>query len=67
MGCFIPPDRFRDPRGLDHKYYQRGVVFDMAVPRRRSLVSDEGEQRAEAGFIRVMEPEIYRTRGDILR
>ena len=29
--------------------------------------SREGEQRAEAGFVRAMQPEIYRTRGDILR
>jgi hypothetical protein len=31
------------------------------------VVSAEGEQRAKRGFVRVMEPEIYRTRGNILR
>jgi hypothetical protein len=30
-------------------------------------VSAEGERRAEIGFVRVMMPEIFRTRGDILR
>jgi hypothetical protein len=30
-------------------------------------VSAEGERGAEAGFVRVMMPEIYRTRGNILR
>ena len=31
------------------------------------VVSNEGERRAETGLVRVMMPEIYRTRGDILR
>jgi class 3 adenylate cyclase len=31
------------------------------------LVSAEGARRAEAGHVRVMMPEIYRTRGNILR
>jgi len=31
------------------------------------VVSAEGERRAETGCVRVMEPEIYRTRGNILR
>jgi len=31
------------------------------------VVSAEGERRAEAGLVRVMMPEIFRTRGDILR
>ncbi len=31
------------------------------------LVSAAGEQRAKAGHVRVMEPEIYRVRGNILR
>ena len=31
------------------------------------IVSADGERRAEAGMVRIMEPEIYRTRGDILR
>ena len=30
-------------------------------------VSAEGERRAEAGLVRVMTPEIFRTRGDIFR
>jgi hypothetical protein len=30
-------------------------------------VSGEGERRAKLGLVRVMEPEIYRTRGDIFR
>jgi hypothetical protein len=31
------------------------------------VVSGEGEQRAKMGLVRVMMPEIYRTRGNILR
>jgi len=31
------------------------------------VVSREGERHADRGLVRVMEPEIYRTRGDILR
>jgi hypothetical protein len=31
------------------------------------VLSAEGERRAEAGLVRVMQPEIYRTRGNILR
>ncbi|MEP7001770.1 MAG: adenylate/guanylate cyclase domain-containing protein [bacterium] len=31
------------------------------------VVSADGERRAYLGMVRVMEPEIYRTRGDILR
>ncbi|HYC24608.1 MAG TPA: hypothetical protein VEC58_01105, partial [Roseiarcus sp.] len=31
------------------------------------VVSGEGERRAKTGVVRVMEPEIYRTRGNILR
>ncbi len=31
------------------------------------VVNAEGERRAEAGLVRVMKPEIYRTRGNILR
>ena len=31
------------------------------------VVSGEGERRAKLGLVRVMEPEIYRTRGDIFR
>jgi adenylate cyclase len=30
-------------------------------------VSAEGEQRAESGMVRIMMPELYRTRGNILR
>ena len=31
------------------------------------VVSAEGERRAEMGLVQVMKPEIYRTRGNILR
>jgi hypothetical protein len=31
------------------------------------VVSGEGERRAKLGLVRVMEPEIYRTRGNIFR